>query len=85
LRVNSLWFVAETYLFDVAALPLLVSETGARCFEPHVYLERAELVRLTGDEAAREERELRHGPFTEIGAPIRASEVAKQLDLATLS
>lgn len=42
--------------------------------------ERAELARLTGDEATRE-RELReaHRLFTEIGAPLRAAEVAKEL------
>jgi class 3 adenylate cyclase len=64
----------------------LVRDTGARGFEPHVYLERAALARLTGDEATRE-RELReaHRLFTEIGAPIRAAEVAKELGLATIS
>ena len=60
----------------------LVRETGARGFEPRVYLERAELARLTGDEATRE-RELReaHRLFTEMGATIRAVEVAKVLGL----
>jgi tetratricopeptide (TPR) repeat protein len=64
----------------------LVRETGARGFEPHVYLERAELAGLTSDEATRE-RELReaHRLFTEIGAPIRAAEIAKELGLATAS
>jgi hypothetical protein len=49
-------------------------------FEPFLHAERAELARLTGDEAARE-RELHeaHRLFTEIGAPIRAAEVAKEL------
>ena len=58
----------------------LVRETGARGFEPHVYVERAELAQLIGDEGSRE-RELReaHRLFTEIGAPIRAAEVAKEL------
>jgi len=48
-----------------------------------LHVERAELARLTGDEALRE-RELReaHRLFTEIGAPIRAAEVAKELGLA---
>ena len=47
----------------------LVRETGARGFEPHVYLERAELARLSGDETTRQ-RELReaHRLFLEIGA-----------------
>jgi hypothetical protein len=51
-----------------------------------VYLERAELAKLTGDEATRV-RELReaHRLFLEIGAPIRAAEVAKELGLATAS
>ena len=42
--------------------------------------ERAELARLSADGAARE-RELReaHRLFTEIGAPIRAAEVVKEL------
>jgi tetratricopeptide (TPR) repeat protein len=60
----------------------LVRETGARGFEPHVYVERAELARLTGDEGNRK-RELReaHRLFTEVGAPIRAAEIAKALEL----
>ena len=56
--------------------------SGAKSYEPFLHVERAELARLTGDEAARE-RELReaHRLFTEIGAPIRAAEVAKELGL----
>jgi len=55
-------------------------------FDPFVCLERAELARLSGDEAPRQ-RELReaHRLFTEIGAPMRAGEVAKELGLATAS
>ena len=55
-------------------------------FEPHVHLERAELARLSGDEAARQ-RELKeaHRRFTEMGAPIRAAEISKELGLATAS
>jgi hypothetical protein len=51
-----------------------------------VRLRRAELARLVGDEAARE-RELReaHRLFTEIGAPIRAAEVAKELGVPNTS
>jgi ATP/maltotriose-dependent transcriptional regulator MalT len=61
----------------------LVRETGARGFEPHIYFERAELARLKGDEATRQ-RELReaHRLFTEIGAPVRAAEVARELGLS---
>jgi hypothetical protein len=64
----------------------LVRDIGARGFEPHVYLERAALARLTGDEAARQ-RQLReaHRLFLEIGAPIRAAEVAKELGLPATS
>jgi tetratricopeptide (TPR) repeat protein len=56
--------------------------TGAKSYEPFLHVERAELAKLTGDEAARE-RELReaHRLFTEIGAPIRAAQVAKELGL----
>src|SRR5262249_36946366 len=56
--------------------------SGAKSYEPFLHVERAELARLTGDEATRE-RELReaHRLFTEIGAPIRAGEVAKELGL----
>jgi hypothetical protein len=49
------------------------------CNEPFLQVERAELARLVGDEAQRE-RELgeAHQLFTEIGAPVRAAEVAKE-------
>jgi hypothetical protein len=48
--------------------------------EPFVWVERAELARLAHDETARQ-RELReaHRLFLEIGAPIRAEQVAKEL------
>jgi hypothetical protein len=54
--------------------------SGAKSYEPFLHVERAELARLTGDERARE-RELReaHRLFLEMGAPIRAAEVAKEL------
>jgi class 3 adenylate cyclase len=60
--------------------------SGAKSYEPFLHVERAELAKLTGDEAARQ-RELReaHRLFTEIGAPVRAAEVATELDLATTS
>jgi hypothetical protein len=56
--------------------------SGAKSYAPFLRVERAELARLTGDEATRE-RELReaHRLFTEIGAPIRAAEVGKELGL----
>jgi hypothetical protein len=58
--------------------------SGAKSYEPFLHVERAELARLIGDDAARE-RELReaHRLFMEIGAPVRAAEVAKELCLAT--
>ena len=64
----------------------LVRNTGARGFEPLIYLERAELARLTGDEATRR-RELgeAHRIFVEIDAPIGAANVAKQLGSETAS
>jgi class 3 adenylate cyclase/tetratricopeptide (TPR) repeat protein len=56
--------------------------SGAKSYEPFLHVERAELARLIGDETTRQ-RELRkaHRLFTEIGAPIRAAEVAKELGL----
>jgi hypothetical protein len=56
--------------------------SGAKSYEPFLHIERAEMARLTGDEATRE-RELReaHRLFTEIGAPIRATEVVKELEV----
>jgi hypothetical protein len=51
-----------------------------------VYLERAELARLAGDEAARQ-RELfeAHRLFTEMGATIRAAELATELGTTAAS
>jgi hypothetical protein len=60
--------------------------SGAKSYEPFLHVERAELARVSGDEASRE-RELReaHRLFTQIGAPLRAAEVAKELDSAAAS
>jgi hypothetical protein len=57
--------------------------SGAKSYEPFLHVERAELAKLIGDEAARE-RELREAQrlFTGIGAPIRAAEVARELGVA---
>jgi hypothetical protein len=51
-----------------------------KTFEPFIRVERAELARLAGDKAHRQ-RELReaHRLFLEIGAPIRAERVAREL------
>src|SRR5262249_3073420 len=58
----------------------LIAETGARLHLPDVHLARADLACLAGDEAARH-RELSeaHRLFTEMGATIRAEQVAKAL------
>jgi hypothetical protein len=52
--------------------------SGAKSYAPFLCVERAEFARLSGDEATRQ-RELReaHRLFLEIGAPIRAAEVAR--------
>ena len=56
--------------------------SGAKSYEPFLHVERAEVARLMGEKATRAS-ELRqaHRLFTEIGAPIRAAEVAKELGL----
>jgi tetratricopeptide (TPR) repeat protein len=58
----------------------LVEETGAKGYLPFIHLERAALARAAGDEDTRE-RELReaHRLFIEMGAPIRAEQVAREL------
>jgi class 3 adenylate cyclase len=57
-----------------------IEMSGAKSFEPFLCLERANLARLGGDPETRQ-RELNeaHRLFVEIGAPIRAAEVAKEL------
>jgi adenylate cyclase len=58
----------------------LVGETGGKALEPFIRVELGKLARLAGDEAIGQ-RELReaHRLFIEIGAPIRAEQVAPQL------
>ena len=60
--------------------------SGAKSYEPFLHVEHAELARLIGDEPSRQ-RELRdaHRLFIEIGAPIRAEQVAKELGAASVS
>jgi class 3 adenylate cyclase/tetratricopeptide (TPR) repeat protein len=71
--------VIEAALGRVLAL---VRETGARGFEPHVHLERAELHRLTGDvDAGKSELTKAHRLFVEMGATGHADSVAKELRL----
>jgi tetratricopeptide (TPR) repeat protein len=56
----------------------LVTETGARRWQPLVHLARAELARLAGDDAARRHELGRaHRLFTEMGATARAEQVAR--------
>jgi hypothetical protein len=54
--------------------------SGAKSYEPFLQLELAELARLTGDEASREQalREA-HRLFVEIGATARAEQVAREI------
>jgi class 3 adenylate cyclase/tetratricopeptide (TPR) repeat protein len=58
-----------------------IEMSGATSYTPFLHIERAELARLSGDDATRR-REFReaHRLFLEIGAPIRAADVAKELD-----
>jgi adenylate cyclase len=60
----------------------LVEETGGRSQEPFIHEERANLARLTGDDAAYQ-RELReaHRLFAEMGATGHAERLAKELRL----
>ena len=59
-----------------------IETSGAKSYEPFLHVERAELARLTGDEATRQ-RELgeAHRQFTEMGATARAEQMAKELGL----
>jgi hypothetical protein len=68
----------------LAAALAFVETSGAKGYEPLVRLERAELARLSGDEATRQ-RELRaaHRLFTEIGATGHIERLAKGLELRT--
>jgi class 3 adenylate cyclase/tetratricopeptide (TPR) repeat protein len=58
----------------------LIAETGAQLIAPDLHVSRAALARQLGDTAAAE-RELREAQrlFTEIGAPLRAAQVAREL------
>jgi class 3 adenylate cyclase/tetratricopeptide (TPR) repeat protein len=60
----------------------LIEETGSRVFVPQVHKERAELARLRGDDATREQ-ELRevHRLYTEMGATGHAERLARESGL----
>jgi class 3 adenylate cyclase/tetratricopeptide (TPR) repeat protein len=64
----------------LARAEALIEETGLLSNAPFVHLERARLAHAVGDEASRQ-RELREAErlFTEMGAPIRAAQAAKEL------
>jgi hypothetical protein len=65
---------------DLRDAATLVEATEARAYAPWVNVSRAELACVVGDAVGRQ-RELReaHRVFLEIGAPIRAAEVAREL------
>jgi len=58
----------------------LVEETGAKSYLPFIHVERAALARMLRDDASRE-RSLReaHRLYDEMGASIRAEQVAREL------
>jgi hypothetical protein len=58
--------------------------SGAKSYQSFLCIERAELARLNGDDATRQLREA-HRLFAEMGATVRAAEVAKELDSAVAS
>jgi len=64
----------------LARAEALIEETGLISNTPLVHLERAALARAVGDEAVRQ-RELREAQrlFTDMGATIRAEQVAREL------
>jgi tetratricopeptide (TPR) repeat protein len=64
----------------------LVEETGARCYEPFVRVERGRLARLSGDEAGGD-AEIRRAQrlFSEMGAAGRVEERATTADRAPRS
>ena len=58
-----------------------IEMSGAKSYEPFLHVERAELARLSCDDVTRGS-ELREAQrlFLEIGAPIRAAEVAREIE-----
>jgi tetratricopeptide (TPR) repeat protein len=65
---------------DLAACAALIERTGARALLPMLCEWRAELAATLGDNTARERllREARHG-YLQIGAPIRAGRLAREV------
>jgi hypothetical protein len=64
----------------LAAAQARVDGSGERVHQPHIHLVRAELAAALGDAAGRT-RELReaHRLFIEMGTPLRAEQVAREL------
>jgi hypothetical protein len=64
----------------LAAAQAQVDQSGERVHQPFIHLARAELATALGDAAGRR-RELReaHRLFTEMGAPIRAAAIEREL------
>jgi len=55
--------------------------SGAKSYEPFLHVERAELAAALGDDASRQcELRKAHRLFTEMGATVRAEQVAKELN-----
>jgi hypothetical protein len=71
---------AEAIASQLERALALVERTGARTLKPFIAIGLARLARLRGDEMKRQ-RELReaHRLFLEIGAPIRADQIAQEL------
>jgi tetratricopeptide (TPR) repeat protein len=65
---------------DLQRAMVVIEQTEARAYTPQIHVERAELARLLGDEAAYQ-RELReaHRLFTEMGATGHAKRISHQL------
>jgi len=65
---------------DLQRAMVVIEQTEARAYTPLIHVERAELARLLGDEAAYQ-RELReaHRLFTEMGATGHAERISRQL------
>ncbi len=70
----------EAIAAALARATAFVEESGARLHLPFIHAERAALAQLVGDEAGHV-RELREAQrlFTQIGAPLRAAQMAREL------
>jgi ATP/maltotriose-dependent transcriptional regulator MalT len=72
--------VASDIQAAIAEADAWLEMSGAKSYEPFLHVERAELARLRGDAATcRREFCEAHRLFTEMGAPTRAEQIAKDL------